>query len=95
MPQARPVVEVPEDEAGRLVVRGSEGKHADDDQDTEDVPPHTDVVQQRDQPDAELVEQAVHQQHARVDDHRDPVRRAHVERQGEEGVDEVKESTRE
>ena len=40
---------------------GREGQHADDDQHAEDVPPDADVVQQGDQPDAELVQHAVQQ----------------------------------
>ena len=76
------------DKAGRLVMRRSEGQHTDDDQHAEDVPPHADVVQQRDQPDAELVQQAVHEQDDRVNHDRDPVRRAQVEHQGEQRVDE-------
>ena len=68
---------------------GHEGQHADDDQHAEDVPPHADVVQQRDQPDAELVQQAVHEQHDRVDQRPcTQAPRSKSERQVEERVDE-------
>ena len=62
------VLQVGEHELGRGVVRArlqAEHQRADDDQHAGDVPPDADVVQQRYQPDAELVQQAVYQQHAR------------------------------
>ena len=77
-----------EHEMGRLVVRRIERQQAHDEQDADDVPPDADVVQQRDQPDAELVQQAVHEQHAPVDDHGDPVVGGRAEHQVQPGVDE-------
>ena len=46
---------------------GTKASTVNDDQDAEDVPPDADVIEQRDQPDAELVQQPVQEQHARVD----------------------------
>ena len=77
-----------EHEVGRLVVRRVEGEEADDEQYADDVPPDAHVVQQRDQPDAELVQQAVHKQHARVDDDGDPVVGRRAEHQVQPRVDE-------
>lgn len=44
---------------------GHEGEHADDQRDADDVPPDADVVEQRDDPHAEGVEQPVQQQDRR------------------------------
>ncbi len=82
------VDKMPEDEARRLVMGRLDGQYPDNDQHAEDVPPHADVVQQRDQPDAELVQQAVHQQDDGVDQDRHPVRGAPAPLQGSERVDE-------
>src|SRR5208282_2939301 len=85
------VLQVGEHVLGRLVVRArleAEDHHSDDDQHAGDMPPDADVVQQRHQPDAELVQHAVQQQHGGVDHDRVPVRRhAEVEPQAEQEVD--------
>jgi hypothetical protein len=72
------VHDVGEHEARRLVMRGREREHPDDDQHAKDVPPHADVVEQGDQPDPELVHDPVHQQHQSADPDGVPVRRGDV-----------------
>ena len=67
-----PLLKCPKTKTGRLVMRRDEGQHRDDDEHAEEVPPDADVVEQRHQPDAEVVQDAVDGQHDRVDDHRDP-----------------------
>src|SRR5690348_6846326 len=79
--EARVVHELGEDEADRLVVRGDEEQHHEDDRDADQVPPHGDVVEQSDESDSERVEQAVHEKHDRVDtDDRDWRRRVAPQR---------------
>src|SRR5215470_16513952 len=68
-------------------MRGDECEHGYDDQHADDVPPYADVVEQRDQPDSELVQQTVQEQHASVDDDGDPGLRRYIPLEGEERVD--------
>ena len=74
--------------ARRRVLGRHEGQHRHDDQHADDVPPDADVVEQRDQLDAELVHQPVHEQHDHQDQDRHPVRRADPPGQVQERVDE-------
>ncbi len=78
MREAAVVDRLREDRPHRLVMVGLECQEADDDQHGEDVPPHRDVVQQGDQPDAEDVHQRVQPEDAGV--HVDDLVRRGVER---------------
>ena len=66
--EAREVDELREDERGRGVVAGDEGKHCRDDRDAEEVPPDRDVREKGHHPHPEGVQEPVNQEDPAVDD---------------------------
>ena len=67
---ARVVHELREDEGPRLVVIGGQSECADDQRHAQDVPPHAHAVQERDDADAEGVEETVEEEDGREEEDR-------------------------